>query len=95
PYMGFLACADFILVTTDSVSMISEAVATSAPVMIIPLPGKSKRISSFVQSMQNLDRVRLFKGKLENWPVQPIDDTPKIVTALQERFNLYSEKTPK
>lgn len=93
--MGFLACADFILVTTDSVSMISEAVATSAPVMIIPLPGKSKRISSFVQSMQNLDRVRLFKGKLENWPVQPIDDTPKIVTALQERFNLYSEKTPK
>ena len=34
PYFGFLACADYILVTGDSVSMCSEACAANAPVFI-------------------------------------------------------------
>ena len=34
PYFGMLALADAIVVTMDSVSMISEAVATAAPVML-------------------------------------------------------------
>lgn len=34
PYFGFLACADYILVTGDSVSMCSEACAAKAPVFI-------------------------------------------------------------
>ena len=34
PYFGMLALADVIVVTMDSVSMISEAVATTAPVML-------------------------------------------------------------
>ncbi|MEA2733078.1 MAG: uncharacterized protein QOF70_7553, partial [Acetobacteraceae bacterium] len=39
PYFGMLALADLIVVTLDSVSMISEAAATTAPVMFAPLPG--------------------------------------------------------
>ena len=33
PYFGLLACADAIVVTADSVSMVSEAVATAVPVL--------------------------------------------------------------
>lgn len=79
PYLGLLACADLILVTTDSVSMISEAAATSVPVMIISLPGKSKRISLFIQSMQQEKRVRLLRNRLESWDTAPLDDTEDIV----------------
>lgn len=79
PYFGLLACADLILVTTDSVSMISEAAATSVPVMIISLPGRSKRISLFIQSMRQENRVKLFHGRLESWNTAPLDDTEDIV----------------
>ena len=34
PYLGFLASADAVVVTADSVSMISEACATAAPVFV-------------------------------------------------------------
>lgn len=79
PYLGLLACADLILVTMDSVSMISEAAATSVPVMIISLPGKSKRISLFIHSMQQEKRVKLFQNRLETWDTAPLDDTEEIV----------------
>ncbi|MBO4520347.1 MAG: mitochondrial fission ELM1 family protein [Alphaproteobacteria bacterium] len=39
PYFGFLALADHIIVTGDSVSMCSEACAASAPVYIYAPPG--------------------------------------------------------
>lgn len=34
PYFGYLACADAVVVTGDSVSMVSEACATRAPVYV-------------------------------------------------------------
>ncbi len=49
PYFGMLALADMIIVTQDSVSMISEASATSAAVMIAPLPGRSRRQALFLK----------------------------------------------
>jgi uncharacterized protein len=37
PYLGLLACADLLVVTNDSVNMMSEAYATGKPLIIIPL----------------------------------------------------------
>ena len=51
PYFGMLALADAIVVTMDSVSMISEAVATAAPVMLARLPGRSRRNGLFIEEM--------------------------------------------
>ncbi len=39
PYMGMLACADKIIVTNDSVNMMSEAFSTGKPVTIMDLEG--------------------------------------------------------
>ncbi len=52
PYFGLLACADAIVVTADSVSMVSEAVATAAPVLIAELPGRSRRIGAFLDGLR-------------------------------------------
>ena len=62
PYFGLLALADAIVVTRDSVSMMSEAVATSAPVMMVDLPGRSRRLGGFVAMLQQEKRVRPFPG---------------------------------
>ncbi|MDE2335034.1 MAG: mitochondrial fission ELM1 family protein [Rhodospirillales bacterium] len=86
PYVGMLACADAILVTEDSVSMVSEAVATSVPVLTIGLPGKSRRIRAFTGGLMDAGRVRAYRGRLETWAVEPLDDTPAAAAALRQRF---------
>lgn len=86
PYFGLLALADAIVVTEDSVSMASEAVATHAPVMLAPLPGRSRRIGLFTRGLIDEGRVRPFAGRLEHWPVAPLDDTPEAGAEMRRRL---------
>ncbi|HTW70169.1 MAG TPA: ELM1/GtrOC1 family putative glycosyltransferase, partial [Acetobacteraceae bacterium] len=88
PYYGMLALADAIVVTQDSVSMISEAAATTAPVMIAALPGRSRRQAVFLQGMLAEDRVRWFQGRFATWNVAPLDDTPLAAAELHRRLGL-------
>lgn len=88
PYFGMLACADAILVTADSVSMVSEAVATSAPVYLVRLPGKSRRIGAFMDGLVQSGRVRNFAGRLEMWDTEPLNDTEWAGRELRRRLGL-------
>ena len=83
PYLGLLACADAIIVTSDSVSMISEAAATSAPIMVFPLPGRSRRIAAFIRSLVAARRIRLYGGHYESWACAPLDDTDMATARLR------------
>jgi mitochondrial fission protein ELM1 len=86
PYFGMLALADLVIVTQDSVSMISEASATSAPVMVAPLPGRSRRQNLFLRTMVDAGRVRLFDGRFVQWPVSPLNDTPEAAAEMRRRL---------
>ncbi len=86
PYFGLLGCADAIVVTTDSISMISEAVATRAPVLLAALPGRSRRIGLFTSGLIADGRVRPFAGRYEDWPVEPLDDTPEAAAEMRRRL---------
>jgi mitochondrial fission protein ELM1 len=86
PYFGMLACADAIICTADSVSMVSEAVATSVPVFLVTLPGKSKRIGLFMDQLREDGRVRDFSGRLELWDSAPLDDTAMAGAELRRRL---------
>ena len=88
PYYGMLALADLVVVTMDSVSMASEAVATRAPVMLAPLPGRSRRIGLFADGLIDDGRARPFEGRFETWPVQPLDDTPLAAHEMRRRLGL-------
>ena len=87
PYFGLLALADAIVVTEDSVSMVSEAVATSAPVLLAGLPGRSRRIRRFNRYLQEDGRLRPFAGRLALWPVAPIDDTQAAADEMRRRLD--------
>ncbi len=88
PYFGMLALADAIIVTADSVSMVSEAAATAAPVFLVRLPGRSARIGAFMDMMLADRRVRNFEGRLEMWDAAPMDDTPAAGMALRRLLGL-------
>ena len=88
PYFGMLALADAIVVTMDSVSMVSEAVATHVPVLLAELPGRSRRIEKFNRALLAEGRMRIFTGRFESWGVAPIDDTPWAAAELRRRLGM-------
>ena len=88
PYLGLLGCADAIVVTADSVSMVSEAVATDVPVMVASLPGRSRRIGLFLQGLIDAGRIRTFNGGIEDWIAVPLDDTSAIADEMCRRLGL-------
>ncbi len=88
PYFGMLALADAIIVTQDSVSMISEASATAVPVMFAPLPGKSRRQGIFIDTMMRAGRIRPFEGRFAPWPVDVLNDTPMVAAEVCRRLGL-------
>jgi mitochondrial fission protein ELM1 len=83
PYMGFLAHADIIIVTADSVSMISEAVSTGKPVYLLKLKGHSKKLDAFHQSLLDKGCIRFFNGKLEQWTYTLPHNTDHIINTLK------------
>jgi len=84
PYYAYLAVADALLVTADSVSMISEAAATGKPVHILNLPGGDRKFTRFHETMRSLGITRPFSGRIEGWSYTPPDDTARAGAALRE-----------
>jgi hypothetical protein len=60
PYLGILAASDRLVVTGDSVSMVSEAVATPHPVEVFD--PDSDRHERFLEQLLAVGRVRRFEG---------------------------------
>lgn len=82
PYFAFLAYADYIIVTADSVSMISEAATTGKPVYMLPLQGISKRFSRFYSSLQDRNCLRIFDGTLDHWSYEPLNEAKKVADTI-------------
>lgn len=79
PYFALLAVADYIVVTCDSVNMISEAASTGKPVYIEMLPGGSAKSDSFLGHLRDRGIVRDFAGALAPYSYLPLDDMTKVV----------------
>ena len=89
PYMGMLAWADIIIVTNDSVNMVTEAAGTGKPIYVKFLPGQSKRNSRFHEQMRAAGATRPFDGRfIENWSYQPINDTVIVARAIRRALGL-------
>ena len=87
PYFGMLGLADAIVVTADSVSMVSEAAATGKPVHIVELEGGSAQIRALpCTRCATAGITRPFRGEIEHWRYAPPDDTARAAAAIRGRF---------
>ena len=86
PYLGFLALADAIVVTGDSVNMVSEAAGTGKPVYVIDLVGGSAKFRQFHAAMRRSGVTRPFTGVLEHWDYAPPDDTARAAREIRRRM---------
>jgi mitochondrial fission protein ELM1 len=87
PYMGLLALADAIVVTSDSVSMVSEACATGKPVHVFNIGGDYKKLSEFHRTLRNEGVTRPFTGTIERWSYEPLRETERIAKIVREHLN--------
>lgn len=88
PYMGYLATADVIVVTADSVSMISEACATPSPVYVALPELAGPRHRALVESLAQAGQVRPFAHSLAGWPRAPLDESGRVADEIRRRFGM-------
>lgn len=86
PYFAMLGMADAILVTADSVSMVSEAAATGKPVYVIALEGGSAKFTRFHEAMREAGITRPFAGAIERWRYAAPDDTARAAAEIRRRM---------
>jgi mitochondrial fission protein ELM1 len=78
PYLGILALSDRLIVTAESISMISEALATGRPVHVLPLNGQGKRHDAFLTRIIAERLVSPIQGDDLDWSFAspgPLDST--------------------
>lgn len=86
PYRAFLAHADAIVVSADSVNMVGEAAATGVPVLLFEPTGGSQKISRFLNGLKGTGAVHPFTASLAFPAYLPIDSTPIIADEIMRRF---------
>ena len=86
PYFAMLGLADAIVVTADSVNMVSEAAATGKPVHIVALEGGSAKFARFHRAMEEAGITRPFRGTIETWTYTAPDDAARVAVIIRDRL---------
>lgn len=89
PYFGMLAWADFIIVTADSVSMLSDAATTGKPVYVIPLKSKGGRLDACLKNLREKGIIRDFTGTMDIYNYKPLRDASKIAEEIRRKSGLF------
>ncbi|MEQ9639189.1 MAG: mitochondrial fission ELM1 family protein [Alphaproteobacteria bacterium] len=90
PYFGYLGLADHVVVSPDSISMVSEACATGKPVHVLPLAGGTRKFQAFHRNMREAGYTRLLGEGLESWTYPPLDDTADVAREIVRRLRMRS-----
>ncbi|HEY8611682.1 MAG TPA: mitochondrial fission ELM1 family protein [Roseomonas sp.] len=86
PYAGFLAVADAVVVTGDSVSMLSEALATAAPVFVAGAPPDAPRHWALHAALFAAGRAVPLDAFPEAPPRAPLDESGRVAAIIRARF---------
>ena len=90
PYFSFLGLSDYIIVTADSMSMISDACSTGKPVYVyIPTDKISKKHLNFVNIMKKENYIKLFNENLiefEKYFYTPLNEVERIANIVKDRI---------
>jgi uncharacterized protein len=86
PYFGILGLADHIVVTGDSVNMVSEAASTGKPVHVVHLQGHSPKFARFHEALTAAGIARPFDGSLPEWSYTPLAETRRVADEIRRRL---------
>ena len=87
-YLSALAISEYIVVTCDSSSMISEAALTGKPIYIANIEPKKNdnRFQQFRNLFKELNIIRNLGEDLENWNYQKLDETNRVARIINHKI---------
>ena len=90
-YLSALSLSNFIVVTCDSSSMISESALTGKPIYVAQIPASKNdyRFQNFRKLFKELNIIRDLDGNIENWSYKPLDETNRVATEIKKIFNRF------
>ncbi|OOG62780.1 nucleoside-diphosphate sugar epimerase [Rhodanobacter sp. B04] len=86
PYPGVLGWADRLIVTPDSVNMLSEACAVGCPVQTFVMGSLPPKIARFHHSLREAGLLQDLDAPAPPEPAAPLRETAVIATELRERI---------
>ena len=89
PYADYLANADMLVVTADSVNMTGEASATGRPVYVFEPAGGSAKFRRFHDALRRHGATRPLPDAatgLESWHYEPLDSGAEIGREIERRW---------
>ena len=90
-YLSSLNLADYIIVTCDSTSMISEAVITGKPIYVAQMPPvkENLRFKKFFKLFKSLNIIKDLESSFELWRYEKLNETDKISRYIKEQLKNY------
>lgn len=88
PYPGLLAWADRIVCSPDSVNMVSEACATSAPVFVFDQAQANGGPRRFLETLLAHGRIRPADHSLMPFTAEPLRETARVAAEVRARLGL-------
>jgi len=89
PYGNFLAHADLLVVTADSVNMSGEAAATGKPVLVFTPSGGTSKFARFHAALERHGATRRLEGPLREvpaWSYEPLQSAQAIAREVEQRW---------
>ncbi len=93
PYPDFLAQADVLIATADSVNMSSEITATGRPAYVFHPAGGTRKFDRFHKALQGSGAVRPLPDQFQHlatWTYTPLDAGSMIATEIEHHFTSKS-----
>ena len=87
-YLSALSISDFIVVTCDSTSMISEAAITGKPIYVAQMEAKKNnfRFQKFFSQFKQLNIIKDLTDKIDLWSYNKLDEVNRISPLINEKI---------
>ena len=90
-YLSALKLADYIVVSCDSISMISEAAITGKPIYVAQMTTSrtNKRFKKFFELFKSLNIIKDLENSLIKWNYDKLNETDRISRYIKEKIKDY------
>ena len=90
-YLSALSISDYIVVTCDSTSMISEAAITGKPIYVAQMNSSKNnlRFQKFFSQFKQLNIIKDLTGKIELWSYNELNEVKRISNIINEKIKKY------
>ena len=86
PYPDILKSTNYVIVTSDSVNMISEAASLNLPLFVAYINKEKGKMSIFLKDLEKLNIVQNFEGKLFNYNKVQLETNSKTSLKVNKFF---------